>query len=223
MMNQRRDGMKRLLAGLIIGAATLGASVAQDSWSTHRGSNQRTGTTTNAQNSLVNFLLAWTLPDMDSVRLPVIVDNDHPTLTTALPPGAWKTPSEAERAVDPYLGNPDTTVPYQYVECVRQPSDPREPLPPIARFIWRSGQLPPGYYRIWVYVPSGDTRVGGFPVPYARQAEYTVTDATGTTTTLYLNQTRGGWQPIVWSTLDRPELSGSSQLRKPSSADRGGF
>ncbi|MCS7209578.1 MAG: hypothetical protein NZ874_08410, partial [Fimbriimonadales bacterium] len=28
---------------------------------------------------------------------------------------------------------------------------------------------------------------------------------------------------IVWSTLDRPELSGSSPLRKPSSADRGGF
>ncbi|MEJ5384117.1 MAG: hypothetical protein WHS44_04470 [Fimbriimonadales bacterium] len=28
---------------------------------------------------------------------------------------------------------------------------------------------------------------------------------------------------IVWSTLDRPELSGSTQLRKPSSADRGGF
>ena len=28
---------------------------------------------------------------------------------------------------------------------------------------------------------------------------------------------------IVWSTLDRPELSGSYQLRKPSSADRGGF
>jgi hypothetical protein len=28
---------------------------------------------------------------------------------------------------------------------------------------------------------------------------------------------------IVWSTLDRPALSGSSQLRKPSSADRGGF
>ncbi|GIV06557.1 MAG: hypothetical protein KatS3mg016_2132 [Fimbriimonadales bacterium] len=28
---------------------------------------------------------------------------------------------------------------------------------------------------------------------------------------------------ILWSTLDRPELSGSYQLRKPSSADRGGF
>jgi outer membrane protein assembly factor BamB len=104
--------------------------------------------------------------------------------------------SAAERAVDPYLDDPNSTVPYQYIECVRQPTDPNEPLPPIARFIWRSGQLPPGYYRIWVYVPSGDTRVGGFPVPYARQAEYTVTDATGTTTTLYLNQTLGGWQPL---------------------------
>jgi outer membrane protein assembly factor BamB len=192
--------MKRLIAGLMIGAATLTLSVAQDSWSTHRGSNQRTGTTTNAQNSVVNFLLAWTLPDMDSVRLPVVVDNDNSALTIALPAGAWRTPSAAERAVDPYLDDPDSTVPYQYVECVRQPTDPNEPLPPIARFIWRSGQLPPGYYRIWVYVPSGDTRVGGFPVPYARQAEYTVTDATGTTTTLYLNQTLGGWQPLG----DRP-------------------
>jgi outer membrane protein assembly factor BamB len=202
MAHHGRYGMKRLIAGLMIGAATLTLSVAQDSWSTHRGSNQRTGTTTNAQNrnNAVNFLLAWTLPDMDSVRLPVIVDNDHPTLTTALPPGAWKTPSEAERAVDPYLGNPDTTVPYQYVLCVRQPTDPNEPFPPIARFIWRSGQLPPGYYRIWVYVPSTGTRVGGFRVPYARQAEYTVTDATGTAATLYLNQTLGGWQPLG----DRP-------------------
>ena len=32
-----------------------------------------------------------------------------------------------------------------------------------------------------------------------------------------------GNDSIVWSTLDRPELSGSSQLRKPNSADRGGF
>jgi outer membrane protein assembly factor BamB len=209
MAHHGRYGMKRLIAGLTIGAATLTLSVAQDSWSTHRGSDQRTGTTTNARNSLVNFLLAWTLPDMDSVRLPVIVDNDHPTLTTALPPGAWKTPSEAERAVDPYLGNPDTTVPYQYVLCVRQPSDPREPLPPIARFTWRSGQLPPGYYRIWVYVPSGDTRIGGFPAPYARQAEYTVTDATGTAATLYLNQTLGGWQPLG----DRPFYhNGSTEI-----------
>ena len=200
MTHRRRYGMKRLIAGLTIGVATLALGVAQDSWSTHRGSNQRTGTTTNAQSSVVNFLLAWTLPDIGSVRLPVVVDNDNPALTTAIPAGAWKTPSAAERAVDPYLDDPNSTVPYQYVECVRQPTDPNEPPPPIARFIWRSGQLPPGYYRIWVYVPSGDTRVGGFPVPYARQAEYTVTDATGTTTTLYLNQTLGGWQPLG----DRP-------------------
>ncbi len=32
-----------------------------------------------------------------------------------------------------------------------------------------------------------------------------------------------GYGSILWSTLDRPELSGSYQLRKPSSADRGGF
>jgi hypothetical protein len=70
MAHHGRYGMKRLIAGLMIGAATLTLSVAQDSWSTHRGSNQRTGTTTNAQSSVINFLLAWTLPDIDSVRLP---------------------------------------------------------------------------------------------------------------------------------------------------------
>jgi hypothetical protein len=116
MAHHGRYGMKRLIAGLMIGAATLTLSVAQDSWSTHRGSNQRTGTTTNAQSSVINFLLAWTLPDMDSVRLPVIVDNDHPTLTTALPPGAWKTPSaEANARLTPTWTTPNSTVPYQYV------------------------------------------------------------------------------------------------------------
>lgn len=209
MAHHGRYGMKRLIAGLMIGAATLTLSVAQDSWSTHRGSNQRTGTTTNAQNSLVNFLLAWTLPDMDSVRLPIVVDNDNSSLTSSTPVGAWKTPSAAERAVDPYLDDPDSTVPYQYVECVRQPTNPSEPLPPLARFIWRSGQLPPGYYRIWVYVPSADTRIGGFPAPYARQAEYEVADATGTPATLYLNQTLGGWQPLG----DRPFYhNGSTEI-----------
>ncbi len=192
--------MKRLVAGFWIGAATLALSAAQDSWSTHRGSNQRTGTTTNAQSSLVNFLLAWTLPDMDSVRLPVVVDNDAVGLTSSTPAGAWKTPSAAERAVDPYLDDPDSTVPYQYIECVREPINPGDPVPTVARFAWRSGQLPPGYYRIWVYVPSDNTRVGGFDASYARQAEYEVADATGTETTLYLNQTLGGWQPLG----DRP-------------------
>ncbi|MFN7161972.1 MAG: hypothetical protein ACK4NB_02825, partial [Fimbriimonadales bacterium] len=188
--------MKRILIGTVLGAATLITAFAQDSWSTHRGSNQRTGTTDNARNSVANFLLAWTLPDAASVRQPVVVDNDNPALTSSSPPGAWKTPSDAERATDPYLDNPNTTVPYQYAECVREPINPDDPTPTVARFTWRSGQLPPGYYRVFVYVPSADTRIGGLPVPYAQQAEYQVTDATGTSTTLYLNQTLGGWQPL---------------------------
>ena len=56
MRHCRRFGMKRLIAGFWIGIATLAFGVAQDSWSTHRGSNQRTGTTTNAQSSVINFL-----------------------------------------------------------------------------------------------------------------------------------------------------------------------
>ncbi|OYT72047.1 MAG: hypothetical protein CFK48_03500, partial [Armatimonadetes bacterium CP1_7O] len=195
LMNTRKHWIKRLLIGMSLGVATLTA-VAQDSWSTHRGSNQRTGTTTNARNSVANFLLAWTLPDIDSVRRPTIVDNDHPTLVSSTPAGAWKTPSEAERATDPYLDNPNSSVPYQYIECVREPLNPGDPAPSIARFTWRSGPLVPGYYRIFVYVPSSETRVGGIEVPYARQAEYTVTDSTGTPVTLYLNQTLGGWQPL---------------------------
>lgn len=187
--------MKRLLVGFSIGVATLALGIAQDSWSTHRGSNQRTGTTTNAQNSLVNFLLAWTLPDLDSVRLPLVVDNDAPGLATPLS-GNWKIPSASERASDPYLDDPNTTAPYRYTECVREPVNPGDPAPAVARFQWRSGPLPPGYYRVWVYVPSSDTQIGGLPVPYARQAEYEVEDATGNTTTLFLNQTLGGWQPL---------------------------
>lgn len=187
--------MKRTLIGIILGAATLTA-VAQDSWSTHRGSNQRTGTTTNARNSVANFLLAWTLPDIDSIRQPTVVDNDHPTLVSSTPVGAWKTPSATERAIDPYLDNPNSSVPYQYIECVREPLNPGDPAPSIARFTWRSGPLLPGYYRIFVYVPSSETRAGGIEVPYAQQAEYTVTDSAGTPVTLHLNQTLGGWQPL---------------------------
>ncbi|MCX7924452.1 MAG: hypothetical protein N2554_01425, partial [Fimbriimonadales bacterium] len=188
--------MKRTLIGIVASVATLTLSVAQDSWPTHRGSNQRTGTTTNARNSVANFLLAWTLPDMGSIRLPTVVDNDNTTLTNSTPAGVWKTPSEAERATDPYLDNPNSTIPYQYVPCVREPLDPNEPMPTIARFTWRSGQLVPGYYRIFVYVPSGDTRIGGISAQYARQAEYQVVDSTGNATTLYLNQSLGGWQPL---------------------------
>ncbi|MFN4034305.1 MAG: hypothetical protein ACK4ME_11940, partial [Fimbriimonadales bacterium] len=188
--------MKRTLIGMALGAAIVSLSLAQDSWSTHRGSNQRTGTTTNARNSTAHFLLAWTLPDAGSVRRPTIVDNDNAVLTSSTPPGVWRTPSASEQAVDPYRADVNTTNPYQYAECVREPINPSDPAPTIARFTWRSGQLPPGYYRIFVYVPSADTRIGGLPVPYAQQAEYQVADATGASTTLFLNQTLGGWQPL---------------------------
>ncbi len=186
--------MKRILMGMATAATIASLALAQDSWSTHRGSNQRTGTTNNARNSVVNFLLSWTLPDAGSVRQPTIVDNDNAALTSSTPPGAWKTPSASEQAVDPYRADVNTTNPYQYAECVREPINPSDPAPTVARFTWRSGQLPPGYYRVFVYVPSTDTRIGGLPVPYAQQAEYQVVDATGTSTTLYLNQTLGGWQ-----------------------------
>ncbi|MFN3689315.1 MAG: PQQ-binding-like beta-propeller repeat protein, partial [Fimbriimonadales bacterium] len=192
--------MKRTLIGMVLGAATLITALAQDSWRTHRGSNQRTGTTTNARNSVANFLLAWTLPDAGSVRQPTIVDNDNTVLTSSSPAGAWKTPSASEQATDPYLDNPNTAVPYQYAECVREPLDPNDPMPDVAQFTWQSGQLVPGYYRIFIYVPSTDTRIGGLPAQYARQAEYRVVDSTGASTTIYLDQTLGGWRPLG----DRP-------------------
>ncbi|MCS6923573.1 MAG: hypothetical protein NZM10_04255, partial [Fimbriimonadales bacterium] len=188
--------MRHTLLGLVFGVATVALVLAQDSWHTHRGSNQRTGTTTNARDSIANFLLSWTLPDIDSVRGPVVVDNDNAVLTSAIPPGDWKIPAQTEQANDPFRNNPNTTNPYQYALCVREPLNPNEPLPPVARFRWRSGALPPGYYQIFVYVPSADTRIGGQPVPYAQQAEYQVSDATGQTVTLYINQSVGGWLPL---------------------------
>ncbi len=188
--------MKRTLIGMVLGAATLATALAQDSWSTHRGSNLRTGVTDNARNSVTDFLLAWSLPDRDAVRASVIVDNDNAVLTSSSPAGAWKVPSPTERASDPYRADPNTANPYQYVECVRQPVDPNEPMPTIARFTWRSGAMTPGYYRIYVYVPSADTRIGGIPVPYARRAEYQITDSLGATTTLTINQQLGGWIPL---------------------------
>ncbi|MCS6919343.1 MAG: hypothetical protein NZM28_06200, partial [Fimbriimonadales bacterium] len=192
----RRRMMKRTWLGVALCTATLALVIAQDSWHTHRGSNQRTGTTTNATNSVTNFLLAWSLPDVGAVRAPTIIDNDNPTLTSSTPAGAWKIPSAAERANDPYQADPNTTNPYQYIECVREPLDPNDPLPTIARFTWRSGALAPGYYRIFVYVPSADTKIGGLPVPYAQRAEYQIIDSLGATTTLQVSQQLGGWIPL---------------------------
>ncbi|MFN7162792.1 MAG: hypothetical protein ACK4NB_06980, partial [Fimbriimonadales bacterium] len=75
--------MKRILMGMATAATIASLALAQDSWSTHRGSNQRTGTTDNARNSTAHFLLSWTLPDAGSVRQPTIVDNDNAALTSS--------------------------------------------------------------------------------------------------------------------------------------------
>jgi hypothetical protein len=191
MMNQRRHGMKRLLAGLIIGAATLGASVAQDSWSTHRGSNQRTGTTTNARSSAIDFLLAWTLPAIDALQAPVITDNDNRTRASRA--GRWRVPSRDERAADFYQADPDSTEPYVYAETIREPL-PDQPIPLESRFTWRSGPVKPGYYRIRVHIPAQPTKIGQTERPYARSALYLVTTGAQSERRVFLNQAaRGGW------------------------------
>ncbi len=166
---------------------------AQNSWQTHRGSNQRTGTTTNAQNSAVNFLLAWTFPPANTVRAPILIDNDTPGATTIV--GDWKVPTENDAAQDPVLDDPNSTEPYRYIECVQQ-ALPGNPNPPIARFTWRSGDLPSGYYRVFVYVPSQPTRISGVPREYARRARYLVTDGTRTNAEFFVDQTTGGWIPL---------------------------
>ncbi len=188
MMRLRWYGVIGALVALVM------LAIAQDSWQTHRGSNQRIGTTTNARNSAVNFLLAWTYPPANTVRAPIVIDNDTPGATSFI--GDWKVPTEQEAAQDPYLDDPNTTQPYRYTECVPEPLNPGDPAPPEARFTWRSGDLPSGYYRVFVYVPSIETRVGGVPRPYARAARYLVSDGTRTDAQFFVNQQIGGWIPL---------------------------
>jgi hypothetical protein len=193
MAHHGRYGMKRLIAGLTIGIATLALGVAQDSWSTHRGSNQRTGTTTNAQNQnrVVNFLLAWTLPDIDALQAPVITDNDNRTRASRA--GRWRVPSSDERAADFYQADPDSTEPYVYAETIREPL-PGQPIPLESRFTWRSGPVKPGYYRIRVHIPAQPTKIGQTERPYARSALYLVTTGAQSERRVFLNQAaRGGW------------------------------
>jgi hypothetical protein len=193
MAHHGRYGMKRLIAGLTIGIATLALGVAQDSWSTHRGSNQRTGTTTNAQtqNRVVNFLLAWTLPDIDALQAPVITDNDNRTRASRA--GRWRVPSSDERAADFYQADPDSTEPYVYAETIREPL-PGQPIPLESRFTWRSGPVKPGYYRIRVHIPAQPTKIGQTERPYARSALYLVTTGAQSERRVFLNQAaRGGW------------------------------
>jgi len=180
--------MKRLIAGLTIGVATLALGVAQDSWSTHRGSNQRTGTTTNARRSVIDFLLAWTLPAIDALQAPVIADNDNRSRTSRTP--GWRTPTRDERASDYYQENPNSTEPYVYAVGVKETDEPL----PVLRFTWRSGPVKPGYYRIRVHIPAQPTKIGQTERPYARSALYLVATGTQPERRVFLNQAaRGGW------------------------------
>ncbi|MFQ3610168.1 MAG: PQQ-binding-like beta-propeller repeat protein, partial [Fimbriimonadales bacterium] len=187
MMRIRWFGVWMALAALVWQGS------AQNSWQTHRGSNQRTGTTTNAQNSAVNFLLAWTFPPANTVRAPILIDNDTAGAISIV--GDWKIPTPQDAAQDPYLDDPDSTQPYRYIECVREPLSGGSP-PAVARFTWRSGDLPSGYYRVFVYVPSLPTRISGVPAQYARRARYLVTDGTRTNAEFFVDQTTGGWIPL---------------------------
>ncbi len=162
-----------LVGGLLVAPA-------QDSWHTHRGSNQRTGTTTNASNSAVNFLLSWTYPPMETIRRPIIIDNDSSDTTFR---GPWLVPTPDEAASDAYKQNPDSREPYRY--AIQEPFA-------IASVTWRSGPLPTGYYRILVHIPSLPTRLNP-EREYARYAQYLITDGTGRTYTVYINQKEGGW------------------------------
>lgn len=175
------SAVRGLFAGLWFGVFALVA--AQDSWHTHRGSEQRTGTTDNARNSAVSLLLAWTLPDLEAVRAPLIIDNDS-ALASAT--GDWIVPTAGESAIDPYRDDPNTTEPYRYAYTRPDAS---------STFTWRSGPLPAGYYRIYVYVPATPTRAGSQRLQYSPRAEYIVADGIGVHPE-FVDQTVGGWRQL---------------------------
>jgi hypothetical protein len=139
----------------------------------------------------VNFLLAWTLPDIDALQAPVITDNDNRTRASRA--GRWRVPSSDERAADFYQADPDSTEPYVYAETIREPL-PGQPIPLESRFTWRSGPVKPGYYRIRVHIPAQPTKIGQTERPYARSALYLVTTGAQSERRVFLNQAaRGGW------------------------------
>ncbi len=171
---------------------------AQDSWATHRGSNQRTGVTSNSRDSKVKLLLGWTYPFLPfpgetrqpQLREPIVVDNDGESNNngaTATFTGTWIVPALQEQAGDAWLQNPQATEPYRYaVGTLGRPN---------ATFTWDSGPLPAGVYKIFVHLPSSGTRVGGQMRSNLRRAHYRVADSSGVAD-LYLDQTGGGWQQL---------------------------
>jgi hypothetical protein len=167
---------------------------AQDSWATHRGSNVRTGVTTNSRDSTVKMLLGWTYPFLpfdDETRQPQltspkVVDNDG-TGGSVNSTGSWIVPLAGDAVGGAWLENRNTTEPYRYAVGVQGR--------PNATFTWRSGPLRAGYYKVFVFMPPSGTRVGGTERQNLQRAHYQVIDGRGVHD-LYLNQAGGGWEQL---------------------------
>ena len=168
--------------------------VAQDSWATHRGSNQRTGVTTNSRDSAVKMLLGWTYPFLPlsgetrqpQLHAPVVVDNDDRGGRVILR-GSWIVPPATAAVGSAWQEDPNTTEPYRYAVGTRGAPD--------ATFTWRSGPLPAGVYKVFVHLPASGTVVDGRPRLNLQRAHYRVTDSNGERD-IYLDQTAGGWEPL---------------------------
>jgi outer membrane protein assembly factor BamB len=184
-----------VLASLV---AILFAQVDPDnSWATHRGNNPRTGVTDNARRSAVKMLLGWTYPFLPfpgetrqpQLRPPKIVDNDDPDgdlATRVSRTGTWIVPPDEDAVRDAWKEKRDTTEPYRYATGVRGA--------PTASFTWEI-DLPAGFYKVFVHVPSVGTRVNGRVAQHLERAHYRVVDSEGVQD-IYLNQNGGGWQQL---------------------------
>jgi outer membrane protein assembly factor BamB len=184
-----------VLASLV---AILFAQVDPDnSWATHRGNNPRTGVTDNARRSAVKMLLGWTYPFLPfpgetrqpQLRPPKIVDNDDPDgdlATRVRMTGTWIVPPDEDARRDAWKEKPDTTEPYRYATGVRGA--------PTAFFTWEI-DLPAGFYKVFVHVPSVGTRVNGQVAQHLERAHYRVVDSEGVQD-IYLNQNGGGWRQL---------------------------
>ena len=191
MKTARFVGLVVLLASLVtirFAQIVIGA----DGWATHRGNNQRTGVTDNSRQSAVKMLLGWTYPFLPfsgetrqpQLRPPKIVDNDDVTRVSWT--GTWIVPDDADAVRDAWQENPRTTERYRYAFGVRGN--------PTAFFTWEV-DLPAGFYKVFVHIPSVGTRVGNRVAPHLQRAHYRIVDSEGVHD-IYLDQNGGGWQQL---------------------------
>ncbi|MEN3000615.1 MAG: PQQ-binding-like beta-propeller repeat protein [Armatimonadota bacterium] len=192
MKTVRMIGVLTALFGTV--AAWFAQVDPENSWATHRGNNQRTGVTRNSRNSAVKMLLGWTYPFLPfagetrqpQLRAPLLIDNDDTGGRVSFT-GSWIVPPDADAARDPWRENPTTPEPYRYATGTLGR--------PTATFEWRSGPLFAGFYKVFVYIPSSGTRVGGQARQNLQRAHYQVIDSEGTHD-IYLNQTGAGWRQL---------------------------